>query len=37
MSQEGKKLLSKSIRQELHEYSEHELLTKGFIVVAKPR
>jgi len=33
---EGKKLLSKSIRQELHNYSEHELLTKGFIVIAKP-
>jgi ubiquinone/menaquinone biosynthesis C-methylase UbiE len=35
--QEGKELLSKSIRQELSDYSEHELLTKGFIVVAKPK
>ncbi len=34
---EGEKLLSNSIREELHDYSEHELLTKGFIVVAKPR
>jgi ubiquinone/menaquinone biosynthesis C-methylase UbiE len=36
-AREGEKLLSKSIRQELHDYSEHELLTKGFTVVAKPR
>jgi ubiquinone/menaquinone biosynthesis C-methylase UbiE len=35
--QEGKKLLTKSIRQELSDYSEHELLTKGFIVVARPK
>ena len=34
---EGVDLLSESIRQELKDYSEHELLTKGFIIVARPK
>lgn len=34
---EGIDLLSKPLRQELKNYSEKELLTKGFIVVAKPK
>ena len=34
---EGEKLLTPEIRAELGEYSEHELLTKGFIAVGAPR
>ncbi len=34
---EGEALLTEEIRQELTDYSEHELLTKGFIVVARPK
>ncbi len=34
---EGEQLLTPSLRQELSEYSEDELLTKGFIVVATPK
>jgi SAM-dependent methyltransferase len=34
---EGKDLLTDEIRSELNEYSEQELLTKGFIVVARPK
>jgi len=34
---EGETLLTEDIRTELQEYSEEELLTKGFIVVARPK
>ncbi len=34
---EGVKLLTDNIRQELSEYSEEELLTKGFVVVAQAK
>ncbi|MDA8019981.1 MAG: methyltransferase domain-containing protein [Thermoanaerobaculia bacterium] len=34
---EGEALLTAEIREELAEYSEQELLTKGFIVVARPK
>jgi len=34
---EGEALLTKEIRQELSDYSEEELLTKGFVVVARPK
>lgn len=34
---EGESLLTPQIRDELSEYSEEELLTKGFIVVARPK
>jgi len=34
---EGAQLLTPEIRRELAEYSEDELLTKGFIVIARPR
>jgi len=34
---EGEKLLTDSIRKELSDYSEKELLTKGFIIIAKPK
>ncbi len=37
MDREGKSLLTKEIRQELSDYSEQELLTKGFVVVARPK
>lgn len=33
---EGEKLLSPEIRRELSRYSDDELLTKGFIIVARP-
>ncbi len=33
---EGERLLTQEISQELNQYSREELLTKGFIVVAKP-
>ena len=33
---EGEKLLSPEIRRELSRYSEEELLTKGFTIVARP-
>jgi len=35
--EEGRSLLTPELRSELAEYSEEELLTKGFIVVARPR
>jgi len=35
-AEEGRQLLSDSLRAELGEYSEHELLTKGFTVIAIP-
>jgi len=34
---EGEKLLSSEIRRELSHYSEQELLTKGFTIVARPK
>jgi hypothetical protein len=34
---EGKALLTPEIRAELADYSEEELLTKGFVVIAKPK
>ena len=34
---EGEKLLTPDIRAELSDYDEHELLTKGFIIIAKPK
>jgi SAM-dependent methyltransferase len=34
---EGKALLTPEIRTELADYSEDELLTKGFVVVARPK
>jgi hypothetical protein len=34
---EGESLLTPEIRRELPDYSEDELLTKGFIVKARPR
>ena len=34
---EGENLLTPDIRAELSDYDEHELLTKGFIIIAKPR
>ena len=34
---EGEKVLSDVICKELHEYTENELLTKGFTVVARPK
>lgn len=34
---EGERLLTPDIRAELAPYSEHELLTKGFIVIGQPR
>lgn len=37
MGREGEALLTDSIRTELRDYSEDELLTKGFLVVASPK
>ena len=37
LPKEGEALLSPEIRAELSEYSEQELLHKGFIVIARPR
>ena len=34
---EGETLLTKEIQQELSDYSEEELLTKGFVVIARPK
>lgn len=34
---EGSALLTPQIREELRDYSEQELLTKGFVVVARPK
>lgn len=34
---EGESLLTPEIRAELADYSEHELLTKGFIAIVQPR
>ena len=34
---EGERLLTPEIRAELRDYSERELLTKGFIVIGQPR
>ena len=34
---EGKALLTPGIRAELADYGEEELLTKGFVIVARPR
>ena len=36
VGREGEKLLTSDIRAELSDYDEHELLTKGFIIIAKP-
>lgn len=36
-SREGEALLTSKIRGELSEYSEEELLTKGFAVIARPK
>lgn len=36
-TKEGEKLLAPEIRAELADYSEEELLTKGFIVIARPK
>lgn len=35
--EEGSALLTPAIRAELAGYTEHELLTKGFIIIARPR
>lgn len=35
--EEGRALLTPAIREELAAYDEHELLTKGFIIIARPR
>ncbi len=37
VGREGEKLLTPDIRAELSDYDEHELLTKGFIIIAKPK
>ncbi len=37
MAKEGESLLTDEIRRELSDYSEQELLTKGFVVVAQPK
>jgi SAM-dependent methyltransferase len=37
MATEGESLLTDEIRRELSDYSEQELLTKGFVVVAQPK
>ena len=37
IGKEGEKLLTPDIRAELSDYDEHELLTKGFIIIAKPK
>lgn len=34
---EGELLLTSQVREELSEYSEHELLTKGFTIIARPK
>jgi SAM-dependent methyltransferase len=35
-AEQGRALLTPAIRAELTDYSEHELLTKGFVIVATP-
>jgi len=37
IGKEGEKLLTSDIRAELSDYCELELLTKGFIIIAKPK
>ena len=37
LGEEGRALLTPALKRELALYSEHELLTKGFVVVAKPK
>lgn len=37
IGKEGEKLLTSDIRTELSDYDEEELLTKGFIIIAKPK
>ena len=37
IGREGEKLLTSDIRTELSDYDEEELLTKGFIIIAKPK
>ncbi len=37
IGKEGEKLLTPDIRVELSDYDEHELLTKGFIIIARPK
>lgn len=37
IGKEGEKLLTPDIRAELSDYDEQELLTKGFIIIAKPK
>lgn len=37
IGKEGEKLLTPDIRAELSDYDEHELLTKGFIIIARPK
>lgn len=37
VGKEGENLLTPDIRAELSDYDEHELLTKGFIIIAKPK
>jgi SAM-dependent methyltransferase len=37
MGIEGEKLLTSDIRAELSDYDEKELVTKGFIIIAKPK
>ncbi len=36
-SEEGRALLTREIQAELRDYSPHELLTKGFTIIARPR
>ena len=36
-SEEGRELLTDDVRTELAQYSERELLTKGFLVRGRPR
>ncbi len=37
VGKEGEKLLTPDVRAELSDYDEHELLTKGFIIIATPK
>ena len=37
VGREGEALLTPEIRRELHDYTEDELLTKGFTVIARPK
>jgi SAM-dependent methyltransferase len=37
LSKEGEALLTPEIRQELVDYSQEELLTKGYVIIARPK